>query len=464
VSGEPLAHPESGELHGLARTIPAELNNSECRCIDVESPEGDLQPLVQQLLDELSTPGAGLTIAYRRGLRWQKGWAPASLKATSESPFRTGGVYLITGGAGGIGYVIAKHLLQHHAARVTVVGRTPLPDRNEWESWIASNGEADPGSRRMRRLQDLEQAGGEVVFQAADVVDRDAMRHVLEQTHQRFGPLNGVIHAAGVPGGSRILLQNLDEARQIRRPKVDGSRVIAELLQGSNIDFLLFCSSISAAAPAASQSAYAAANAFQNSFAEYCRSALHIPAIAIGFDGWRDVGMLVDTTVPDGMESLYNERMRNALSNAEGLEVIRRILAQWRGSQILVSAMDFDRLSTVAHAFTPIAPRYDDHVAADAEGRELKVIIEIWKDLLGVDCISPADNFFTLGGHSLMGTMMIARIRDRLGVTLSLRDVFEERTPEGIAALVCSRAEEKTPVEQVAGPAPSDDKREVFEF
>jgi phthiocerol/phenolphthiocerol synthesis type-I polyketide synthase E len=126
--------------------------------------------------------------------------------------------------------------------------------------------------------------------------------------------------------------------------------------------------------------------------------------------------------------------------------------------------MDFDRLSTAAHAFTPIAPRYDDHVAADAQGRELKVIIDIWKDLLGVDSISPSDNFFTLGGHSLMGTMMIARIRDRLGITLSLRDVFEERTPEGIAALVCSRAEEKTPVEQVAEPAPSDDKREVFEF
>ncbi|HVT97275.1 MAG TPA: SDR family NAD(P)-dependent oxidoreductase, partial [Acidobacteriaceae bacterium] len=464
VSGEPLTHPASGELHGLARTIPAEFDSSECRCIDVELPEHDLQPVVQQLLDELSTSGANLTIAYRGGVRWQKGWSPALLKGSSESPFRRGGVYLITGGVGGIGYVVAKHLLQNHAARVTLVGRTTVPDHNDWESWILSHGEGDPISRRIRRLQDLEQAGGEVLFQAADVADRDAMRLVLEQTQQQFGPLNGVIHAAGVPGGNRLLLQPLDEARQIRRPKIDGSRVIAELLQGSRIDFLLFCSSISASVPAASQSAYAAANAFQNAFAEYCRSALHVPAIAIGFDGWREVGMLADTHVPVGLESYYEERMRSALTNSEGIEVIHRALTQWRGSQILVSAMDFDRLSTAAHAFAPIAPRYDDHVAADAQGRELKVIIEIWKDLLGVDSISPSDNFFTLGGHSLMGTMMIARIRDRLGVTLSLRDVFEERTPEGIAALVCSRAEEKTPVEQVAQPAPSDDKREVFEF
>jgi acyl transferase domain-containing protein len=463
VAGEPVMSPENGELHGLARAIPVDLNGSECRCIDAELPEGDPQPLIQQLLEELSTSGAGLTVAYRRGVRWQKGWAPAPLQPCPEPQFRNGGVYLITGGVGGIGYVLAQHLLQHHGARVAVVGRTALPERSDWESWIVRQGEANATSRRIRRLQDLERAGGEVLIQTADVADRDAMRLVIDRTQQRFGPLNGVIHAAGVPGGSRILFQTAEEARRIRSPKVDGSRVLAELLQGSKIDFLLFCSSISAIVPASSQSAYAAANAFQNSFAEYCRGVLDIPAIAIGLDGWREVGMLADTAVPEGMESYYEERMRSAMTNAEGIEVIQRVLARWRGSHILTSTVDFDWLSTAAFAGMPASPGKDDESVAGPESRELVIILQTWKELLGMDSISPSDDFFSLGGHSLMGTMMIARIRERLGATLSLRDVFEARTPAGITELIQSRAE-RTSFGQAPETVMSDGEREVFEI
>ncbi len=463
VTGESINYPESGELHGLARAIPVELSGSECRCIDVELPEGDPQPLIQQLLEELSTNGAGLTVAYRRGVRWQKGWAPAPLQPCSEPPFRAGGVYLITGGTGGIGYVLARHLLQHHGARVVLVGRTALPERSDWESWIVSQGEANTASRRIRRLQDLERAGGEVLFQAADVADRDAMRLVIDRTQQRFGPLNGVIHAAGVPGGSRILFQAAEEARRIRRPKVDGSRVLAELLQGRKIDFLLFCSSISAIDPASSQSAYAVANAFQNSFVEYCRGVLDVPAVAIGLDAWSEVGMLADTVVPEGMEPYYDEKIRRAMTNAEGIEVIQRALARWHGSQILISTVDFDWLSTAAFAGAPASPGKDEESVADPESRELVIILQTWKELLGVDSISPSDDFFSLGGHSLMGTMMIARIRERLGVTLSLRDVFEARTPAGITELIRSRTEH-TPLGRVPDTVVSDEKRDVFEI
>jgi acyl transferase domain-containing protein len=460
VSGEPIADPGSGELHGLARALPAELDGSECRCIDVELSENDSQPLIQQLLDELSTRGAGLTVAYRRSVRWQKGWTPAPLRPSSQSPFRTGGVYLITGGVGGIGYALAKHLLHNYGARVALVGRTALPHRDEWESWIAGRGETNPTSRRIRRLQDLERAGGEVLFEAADVADRDAMQGVIEKIQLRFGPLNGVIHAAGVPGGSRILLQTVDEAREILKPKVDGSRVLAELLQGSKIDFLLFCSSISAIVPAASQSAYAAANASQNSFAQHCRGVLGLPAIAVGLDAWREVGMLADTAVPEGMESYFDQRMQSAMTTPEGLDVIHRVLAQWPAAQILTSTCDFDRVSAAASAGASASTQLLDDADPGAESRELAVILDIWKDLLGADSISPSDNFFSLGGHSLMGTMMIARIRDRLGVTLSLRDVFEAQTPSGMADLIHSRADFGAGPDTVL----SDEKREVFEI
>jgi phthiocerol/phenolphthiocerol synthesis type-I polyketide synthase E len=462
IHGEPITDSGDGELHGLARALSADLNGAECRCIDVELPAGDVELLMQMLMEELSTSGSGVTVAYRCGQRWQRGWTTAALKQSAKSPYRNGGVYLVTGGIGGIGYVVAKDLLQNHQAHVVVVGRTVLPDRSEWESWISGHGEDDATSRRILRVQDLESAGGEVLFMSADVADRDAMRAVIERTQQSFGPLNGVIHAAGIAGGVRIFAQSVDEAHEIRRPKVEGSRVLAELLRGSNIDFLLFCSSISADFPGPAQSAYGTANAFQNRFAEYCRGVLKIPAFAIGFDAWREVGMVTDAVIPDGVESLREQIKRRAMTNDEGLEVIKRVLTQWRGAHILVSTVDLSVAIRSAASTPGTSTGFDDADPAVAESNELSVILEIWKDLLGTDSIDPSDNFFNLGGHSLMGTMMISRVREQLGVTLSLRDIFDAQTPARLTEVVRGISGKAGSGDELE--AAQEGEREIFEI
>jgi NAD(P)-dependent dehydrogenase (short-subunit alcohol dehydrogenase family)/acyl carrier protein len=462
VHGEPITDSGDGELHGLARALSADLNGAECRCIDVELPAGDVELLMQMLMEELSTSGSGVTVAYRRGQRWQRGWTTAALKQSAKSPYRNGGVYLITGGVGGIGHVVTKHLLQNHQAHVVVVGRTVLPDRSEWESWISGHGEDDATSRRILRVQDLEGAGGEVLFMNADVADRDAMRAVIDRTQQHFGPLNGVIHAAGIAGGVRIFAQSVEEAREIRRPKVEGSRVLAELLRGSSIDFLVFCSSISADFPLPTQSAYGTANAFQNSFAEYCRGVLKIPAFAIGFDAWREVGMIADAVIPDGAESFIEQVKNRAIRNDEGLEVINRVLTRWRGPHLLVSTVDLSPVMNLTASAPVGATDFEDTGPDVVESGELTVILEIWKDLLGVESIDPSDNFFNLGGHSLMGTMMISRVRERLGVTLSLRDIFDAQTPARLTEIVRGISGKAVSGDELE--ASQEGEREIFEI
>ena len=462
VHGEPISDSEDGELVCLVRALSADLNGAECRCIDVEPSAGDVEPLIQILVEELSTSSSGQTVAYRRGQRWQRGWTNAALRESAKSPFRNGGVYLVTGGVGGIGYVVTKYLLQDRQARVVVVGRTVLPDRSEWESWVAGHGEDDATSRRLRRMLDLEGAGGEVLFMSADVADRDAMRSVIERTQQRFGPLNGVIHAAGIAGGVRIFAQTVEGAHEIHRPKVEGSRVLAELLRGSSIDFLLFCSSISADFPLPSQSAYATANAFQNSFAEYCRGVLKIPAFAIGFDAWREVGMIVDAVIPDGAESFIAQVKYRAMTNDEGLEVIQRVLTQWKAAHILVSIVDLSAEMNLTTSAPVASTIFDDAVPAVVESSELSVILEIWKNLLGTDSIDPSDNFFNLGGHSLMGTMMISRVREQLGVTLSLRDIFDAQTPARLTEIVRGISGKAVSGDELE--ASQEGEREIFEI
>ncbi|HZD49904.1 MAG TPA: type I polyketide synthase, partial [Silvibacterium sp.] len=129
VAAEAIEEVERAKVLGLLRVVPLEYAGTQCRSIDVQLSTGNLDQIAQQLLEEVRVPGPGLTIAYRGEGRWQKGWMPAPLRESSASPFRNRGVYLISGGVGGIGYSVARHLLQQYQARIILTGRTELPPR-----------------------------------------------------------------------------------------------------------------------------------------------------------------------------------------------------------------------------------------------------------------------------------------------------------------------------------------------
>ena len=298
VCGDLVEDVQRAEILGLVRVLPSEYAGMHCRAIDVSMSADEIDRTANQILDEIRVEGGGLTVAYRGEIRWQKSWIPAPLHETSETPFRNRGVYLITGGIGGIGYSIARHLLQNYQARVILTGRTALPGRAEWAAWMAAHGEEDPVSRRILRMQELERAGGEFQSIAADVCDKRAMAEVFELARKQFGKIDGVMHAAGIADVASVASQDLEAAARVRHPKVHGSVVLAELLQGKNPDFFLLFSSISSIFPAAGGGAYAAANAFQNYFADYCRHILNLPAVAIDFSAWQEVGMAAETVVP----------------------------------------------------------------------------------------------------------------------------------------------------------------------
>lgn len=470
VTGERIERPQRAELYGLARVISHEMPASEWRTIDLRLADAPPSRLAQLLMAELARWGGDISVAYRKGRRFQKQLLAVPLPLSIVSPFQTGGTYLITGGVGGIGYALAHRLLSRYQARVVLTGRTHLPAISEWATWLSEHGEKDAIARRIHRMQELQSAGGEVLFVPADVTDRDAMKAVLESIHERYGRLDGVVHAAGIAGESMISEQDLEQARSIRNPKVQGSVVLADLLREHKLDFLLFCSSIAAIAPASGQGAYAAANAFLNTFAEHCRIDLDLPAVAIGLDAWQEVGMAAESEVPEWLEPLKRERLHLGISSQEGMEIIERVLAQWHEPQIITSTVSLGRI--LAHPRPIAASVVSEATARDAVASgELATILDIWKEVLSVENVEPNDNFFSLGGHSLMGVMMMARIRDRLGVILPVSQVFETPTPAGIAACVRSEITQDVPKNTNGDTAtnleletvPQED-REEFEF
>ena len=476
VNGETVGDATRAVAEGLARVIPAEFAGVTVRIIDpgVLEAEGRGRSAVL-MLEEIDRVGTlGLTVAFRGGRRWQQVWQPVRLEPAAQSKFRVGGTYVITGGVGGIGFTLAKYLLQRYKAKVAVLGRTVLPPRGRWEEWLTEHGAADSMSRRIRRIKELEELAGvegRLLLLSADVAERESMERAWTAVEERFGAVQGVIHAAGVPGGDRIAAQTVESAGAVLRPKVKGSEVLAGLVAGKEIDFLLFCSSINSVAPGVGASAYTAANGFQDRYATWCRQHLGLPAYVINFDAWQEVGMAAEMVLAAEFESEKQERLRTGMSPQEGLDVMERILASDQ-VQVLVSTRD------IAEMFRETAPAHpagsgrgkdESHAWADESTRlenveitpETLAVMAFWRELLGADAIEPGDNFFELGGHSLLGTMVLARIREQFGVDLSIRAIFEAPTPESLG----NRIRQTEVTAQVAGQAvAAGGEREEFEI
>ncbi len=212
LAGETELFPEKATTLAPCRVIPQEYPNITCRSIDLVLPtDGEAREvcLVEQLLAELTAPHTDEVVTYREGTRWVKMLETLRLPEAAGAPprLRDEGVYLITGGLGGIGLEIADWLAQTTRAKLVLTARMDFPSRECWDEWTETHDESDAVSKIIRRLLSIEEHGAEVSALSADVTDRRRMKEVVAQTRERFGEINGVVHAAGVEGGGMMQLK-----------------------------------------------------------------------------------------------------------------------------------------------------------------------------------------------------------------------------------------------------------------
>ena len=296
VTGEETICPDKATVLGPVQIIPHEYPNIQCCSIDVVLPriEDRTEGLVDQLLAEINAEMTELIIAYRGRHRWVQTFEPVRLEehAAALSRLKTGGVYLITGGLGGMGLALARHLAETVQARLILTDHSALPTSDEWDTWLSTHEEDDGVSHKIRQVRELEALGTEILAVQADVTDRAQMQSVVTQAQARFGRMDGAIHAAGVPGGGLIQLKTREMAEQVMAAKVKGTLILADALQHMPLDFLVLCSSINSVVSRLGQVDYSAANAFLDAFVH----AYHAqPTLVINWETWREVGMAVKT-------------------------------------------------------------------------------------------------------------------------------------------------------------------------
>jgi acyl-CoA synthetase (AMP-forming)/AMP-acid ligase II/NADP-dependent 3-hydroxy acid dehydrogenase YdfG/aryl carrier-like protein len=448
---------EKTPLLGLLRTVGSELGNVRCRHIDLEA--ADCAADADAVIHELGLLDTDPNVAVRDGRRLVVRLEELRPENTESRlpPFERGGVYLLTGGLGGIGFSLARHLLEQYDARLLLVGRTELQE----------------GSERRHSLDALRRLSSNVIYDAVDIANFESLEAAVSRACTTFGrAIGGIVHLAGTFSERPLAAETVDHLREALDAKVVGAWNLQRLLRGDrNVAFISF-SSANGFFGGYGAGAYAAANAFLDAFVTYQRSTGMDAAYCIAWSLWDEVGMSRDYE----LKELSRSRGYQPISIADGLASLTIALQQ----QIPYVLVGLERSAPhiASHVLgTPVAAQevivyasrdaftsketghpvlYDGQgkpvdwqlrraPAQNAEHRDdeplshgsaAERIARLWREVLRVDDIGLDDNFFDLGGDSVRIAQLAGQLSELSGRRLSIAEVFQYPTIRAQAAVL----------------------------
>jgi phthiocerol/phenolphthiocerol synthesis type-I polyketide synthase A len=220
--------------------------------------------------------------------------APALIPLTGQpdrKPLRCkpDAAYLITGGMGALGLLMAEWLADRGARRLVLTGRTPLPPRRDWDTL------RDAGLRqKIDAIRALEQRGVAVEAIAVDIGSRADVQALLDR-RDRDGapPIRGIIHAAGVTNDQLVTQMTDGAVRQVMWPKISGCQVLDEAFPAGSVDFLFLTASAASVFGVPGQGAYAAANSYLDALAR-ARRQRGCHTLSLDWVAWRGLGFAAD--------------------------------------------------------------------------------------------------------------------------------------------------------------------------
>ena len=317
VSDEP--RPQHAALSAVLRTLALEHTRFSGVAVTLDEPAEMASRLAAELRGRDAASGAApeervTEVRYRGGARWRKHlerFTPVREGEPADLTLRPGGTYLITGGAGALGLAFAGFLAEHGPVNLVLAGRSDLE-----------------GETRAQ-VDALNRDGVSAAYIQADVGAPDDLNRLIAEIRERYGPLNGVIHAAGVNRDALAVRKTREEVDAVLASKVFGAVHLDEATRDEELDFLVLFSSVAAETGNLGQADYAYANAFLGHFAELRErrrqdGTRHGRTLAIGWPLWEEGGMAVD----DATRRLFARRWGSVpMSTETGLRVFREGLA-----------------------------------------------------------------------------------------------------------------------------------------
>lgn len=303
-------------LWGLGKVVAIEHSESKCTRIDLDPGATEIAALWEELHHD-----GDEEIAFRRGARFVSQLKRLSIPAEPNKLIRSDGLYLITGGAGGLGLAVSQWLVQQGARHLVLMSRTGVSAATE------------------AAIESLQKAGAEVSIFKTDVSVAEELAAALDEIEQMDAPLAGVIHAAGLLDDGLLLTLNWDRFAAVTKPKIEGAWNLHHQLRHRQLDFFVLFSSAGSMLGAAGQANHVAGNSFLDALAHH-RRACSLPALSINWSQWGDAGKVADTA--------ESERLQfqgiPTLSNAHGLRALELLLGQ-AAAQVGVMKFDLEQWS-----------------------------------------------------------------------------------------------------------------------
>ncbi|WP_431809062.1 SDR family NAD(P)-dependent oxidoreductase [Brevibacillus agri] len=459
---EPALHPLHNAVYHLGKVVSSEWSHLRCRCLDL-----DADTAIADIVRELEHQLDGYIAAYRNGRRYGQKLVELDRPLPSGQALRLteSGCYVITGGTGGLGLTMAKHLAEKAPIHLVLISRSGFPAEGEWSA-ILQKGEQHELIRRIGMLQQITAAGSTYTIYRADVARKEQLAAVLEEVRAAHGSINGLIHAAGVAGEQFLFNRELERFREVVQAKTAGSVNLAQLI-ADPLEFFVCFSSVSTLEGTPGQGDYVAANAFLDSFV------YSLPAqqngITLNWAPWAEIGMAYDygtfqkelifrplpTQVAvaafDAALALGEKQL--VIGNIDK-EVARKLCRSnffYEGNRLLIDYVDGVAAPASSSASGARQPAQTASGVLHGDPQhaslpEIKALLrQLWSALLESDSIQMDDNFTSLGGNSIFAVYLLQELEKYFPDQLGISDIFAYPTINKMADYLHSRMKKEQP-------------------
>jgi acyl transferase domain-containing protein/surfactin synthase thioesterase subunit/acyl carrier protein len=374
-------------LSGLLKTAKLENPRIIGQLIEVETGE-DSKGIIEKLKENSRSPIDNY-IRYQDGTRYVSNLSKLEVPEEKEAiPWKDQGIYLITGGSGGLGLIFAKEIVQRvKGATLIVTGRSPLKEE------------------KRSQLQKLRSLGARIEYRQVDVNQKEAVADLIQSIQKDFGTINGIVHGAGIIRDNFIIKKTRKELQEVMLPKVTGLVNVDQASKNLPLDFLILFSSVAGPMGNPGQADYAAANAFMDAYAKYRNTLVaeqqrHGKTLAMNWPLWKDGGMHIDEeTEKMMMQSVGIITMQTS----SGIRALYQSLASGK-EQVMVMEGDLERiqeylLDTPAksdlHLPNTEMPKIDPGILKEKTVLQLKVLLGgVTKlEIARIDAEEPLENY-----------------------------------------------------------------------
>ena len=469
--------PWHAALFGLGMVISKESRRFTCKCIDM-----DEKTAVGDILDELEQAETCNVIAYREGIRYAEMLEDVRLSDmdTNAVMIKNTGVYIITGGAGGIGLEMGRYLAGKAGVnlsgrdkiKLALINRSVFPPKEIWDALVEKGGKQ---AKQIGRIREIEAAGAVVELCKADVSHWGEMKETVDRLHEKYGRINGIIHCAGVAGNGFIVKKEEAAFREVFHPKVQGTWILDKLTEDDRPDFFVLFSSMESMIGRAGQGDYTAASVFLDAYASY-RNKQGKSTLSINWPVWNEIGMAYDHGV------VNDDKFLKVMGTSEAVQAFDKIINS-SVRRIVPGGLNYRVINEQSGQVETIIPdivkkyimrKYGDEKKLPGKSsgepvnnqpevkikgrdngnytRTEKQLAGIWGSLLGLEEVNVNDNFNNIGGNSLLAVKLEVELEE-IGISIDTLDIDKYPALADLAAYLDREATGKSIGKSGAGAA-----------